>query len=116
MSIEPDVVLCLGVLYHMKDPFAALRRLAELTGDLAVIETEVIFVTGLEDRSFCEFYAGKELKDDPTNWWAPNARAVEGMCRAAGFRRVECVHKTTLSRLRFLKKLLHYRGVFHAYK
>ncbi len=90
-----DVVLFLGVLYHMQDPLAALRRVASVTAPhgLAVIETEAMEIAGLEDRSFCEFFPGMELNNDPTNWWAPNATALAGLCSAAGFREVTILTK-----------------------
>jgi tRNA (mo5U34)-methyltransferase len=84
-----DVVLYLGVLYHMQNPFEALKRLAAVTGELAIIETEAIALPGFEDHALCEFFEGSELNRDPSNWWAPNEKAVAGMCRAAGFKRVE---------------------------
>ena len=89
---EPaDVVLYLGVLYHMPDPLGALRRVFDLTGELAVIETEAVALRGFEEFAVCEFYPFEELHGDPTNWWAPNAAGLAALCRAAGFRRVELV-------------------------
>lgn len=85
-----DVVLYLGVLYHMRHPLLALERLAQVTGRLAVIETEAVAVPGFEGHALCEFFEGAELAHDVSNWWSPNVRALMGMCRAAGFRRVEC--------------------------
>jgi tRNA (mo5U34)-methyltransferase len=84
-----DVVLYFGVLYHMVDPLGALRRVRRVTGDLAVIETSAVHVPGYEDFSLTEFFAGNELHADYGNWFAPNGPALIGMCRAAGFRRVE---------------------------
>jgi tRNA (mo5U34)-methyltransferase len=84
-----DVVLFLGVLYHMKEPLRSLQRLAALTRELAVIETAGIVVPGKEETALCEFYETTELQGDPTNWWAPNEKALVGMARAAGFRKVE---------------------------
>jgi tRNA (mo5U34)-methyltransferase len=85
-----DVVLFLGVLYHLEEPLRAMRRLATVVapGGLAVIETEAVELPGLGDAAFCEFFPGRELNNDPSNWWAPNAKALEGLCRAAGFREV----------------------------
>jgi tRNA (mo5U34)-methyltransferase len=96
MTIDParvgrfDIVLFLGVLYHMEDPLAAMRRVFEFTapGGLAIIETEAVEVPALADGAFCEFFSADQLNHDPTNWWAPNARAFEGLCTAAGFRAV----------------------------
>lgn len=36
-----DIVLCLGLLYHLENPMGALRRVRQLTRELCVIETEV---------------------------------------------------------------------------
>jgi tRNA (mo5U34)-methyltransferase len=85
-----DVVLFLGVLYHLEEPLEAVRRLATLVapGGVAVIETEAVEIPGLSDAAFCEFFPGAELNDDASNWWAPNGKALEGLCRAAGFRDV----------------------------
>jgi len=83
-----DVVLYLGILYHMEEPLSAMRRVASVTAPngLAVIATVAMEVPGLEDTPLCEFFPGRELNNDPTNWWAPNAKAIEGFCKAAGFR------------------------------
>jgi tRNA (mo5U34)-methyltransferase len=79
-----DVVLFLGVLYHMREPLRALRRLRSVTKEYAVIETAAIDVPGL-DGPFVEFVPGYEVNNDPTNWYFPTEAAVLGMCRAAGF-------------------------------
>jgi tRNA (mo5U34)-methyltransferase len=86
-----DVVLYLGVLYHMQNPLEALRRVARVTHELAIIETAAVVVPGMEDRAMFEFFPEDGLGDDPTNWWAPNETALKGLCRAAGFSRVETV-------------------------
>lgn len=82
-----DVVLLLGVLYHLEEPLTAIRRAFALTanGGTCVIETEAVELPGLGDRAACEFFPGQELNGDASNWWAPNAAALAGMCRAAGF-------------------------------
>ena len=93
MDLEPlgtfDVVFFLGVLYHMENPLASLRRVASLTNGLAIIETHAIIVAGFEHLELCEFYSSNQLNGDVSNWWGPNLKALEGMCRAAGFARVE---------------------------
>ncbi len=89
-----DVVLFLGVLYHLRDPLRVLERLRAVTGDLLVVETEVGML--LTRRAAAEFYPGVELNDDPTNWWAPNVSAMTGMLRAAGFREVAVRWKRAL--------------------
>ena len=82
---EFDVVLFLGVLYHLREPVIGLERLARLTRRLALIETEAITVGGSPDASLCEFYPFGELYGDTTNWWAPTETALVGMCNLAGF-------------------------------
>jgi tRNA (mo5U34)-methyltransferase len=84
-----DVVFFLGVLYHMKNPLLSLERLAHLTDEVAIIETEAIEVPGFEASGLCEFFEADELAGDFTNWWAPNATALAKLCRAAGFSRVD---------------------------
>jgi tRNA (mo5U34)-methyltransferase len=84
-----DIVLYLGVLYHMPNPVASLERVAAVTREVAIIETEAVVVPGHEDRAMCEFFETDELDGDPTNWWAPNIRALVALCKAAGFRKVD---------------------------
>ncbi len=86
-----DVVLYLGVLYHMENPLEALKRVAAVTGEVAIIETEAVVFPGYEHLAVCEFFESNELNADVSNWWAPNAKALAGMCQAAGFKRVEIV-------------------------
>ncbi len=38
------------------------------------------------DLAHWEFFSGQELNNDASNWWAPNATALRGLCRVAGFR------------------------------
>lgn len=82
-----DVVLFLGMLYHLEDPLGAVRRVAQVTKEdgLCVIETEATEIPGSGKRALCEFFPGQELNNDASNWWAPNRAALLGMCRAAGF-------------------------------
>lgn len=78
-----DVVLYLGVLYHVEEPLRALRRLRAVTGSEAVIETEAV----VDDRPICVFSPG--LAADPTNRWVPSAAALDSMLRTCGFSEVE---------------------------
>ncbi|MGX7677319.1 class I SAM-dependent methyltransferase [Jatrophihabitans sp. DSM 45814] len=81
-----DIVLFLGVLYHLRDPFLALRRLRAVTKGTAVIETAGINIPGAFDDKLWMFLETTELNDDPTNWWAPSSAGLVAACRAAGFR------------------------------
>jgi len=84
-----DVVLYLGVLYHMKEPLTSLERVRRLTGHVAVIETEALHLPGREDDSLLRFYPGGELRGDFGNWYVPTMRALHSLCLAAGFTSVE---------------------------
>ena len=101
-----DVVFYFGVLYHMVDPLGALKRLRRVTAEVAVIETESIYVPPY-GSSLVEFYAGNELHEDYGNWFAPSEAALRSMCRAAGFRKLEFKARTKLSpRRRFKVRVL----------
>jgi tRNA (mo5U34)-methyltransferase len=90
MDLKPlgkfDIVLFLGVLYHLKDPFLALRRLREVTRDTAVIETACVILPGWTEDRLWMFIEANELDGDASNWWAPTATGLLAACRAAGFR------------------------------
>jgi tRNA (mo5U34)-methyltransferase len=97
-----DVVLFMGVLYHLRHPLLALDLLYEhAVKDVLVFqsllrgsretppvednyhfdEKEIFETPGFPLMYFVEHcYA-----DDPTNWWIPNRACVEGMLRSAGF-------------------------------
>jgi len=106
MDLNPlghfDLVLFLGVLYHLEEQLSAMRRVASLTapGGLAVIETEAVEVPGLEQTAFYEFFPGAELNNDPSNWWAPNGKALEGLCKASGFQDVKLLARPSSRALR----------------
>ncbi len=80
-----DVVLFLGVLYHMRHPLLALERMASVTKELLVVET-LVDMTFLRAPAVA-FYPWK-LQGDETNWWGPNRAAVLGMLRSVGFEHV----------------------------
>jgi len=82
-----DVVLFLGVLYHMRHPLLALEKVASVTKGMVIVETAVDMVW--DRRPAMAFYPGTELTNDPTNWWGPNPAAVEAMLRSVGFARVK---------------------------
>jgi tRNA (mo5U34)-methyltransferase len=84
-----DVVLYLGVLYHITEPFTALQRLRSVTGKVAVIETEGLYVPGYSRNALLRFFPLDDLAGDFGNWFAMSETALHAMCRAAGFRRVE---------------------------
>lgn len=94
-----DLVLFLGVLYHLRHPLLALERVASVTRTRLILETEVDLIG--RRRPAMAFYPGTELNRDPTNWWAPNPRCLTDMLKSVGFTRIEmvCSPKPLIHRL-----------------
>jgi tRNA (mo5U34)-methyltransferase len=100
-----DLVLFLGVLYHLRYPLLALDTVAACVERLLVLQTltapgeDVITPPhdlALEERAQLTepgwpslAFIERSLEGDPTNWWAPNHACVEAMLRASGFEVVE---------------------------
>jgi tRNA (mo5U34)-methyltransferase len=97
-----DIVLFLGVLYHLRHPLLAIdllrqcvvrdllvvqsmlrgsRRVAQLEPDYSFEETEVFHRRGFPAMYFVE----NKYSGDETNWWIPNNACLEAMLRSAGF-------------------------------
>lgn len=114
-----DIVLFLGILYHLPDPLPALRKLAVLTRHVAIIETAAILIPGLEHLALFEFYGQSELNEDPSNWWAPNAKGLCDSLLAAGFRKTRIVAghalNPALGEAKGPPEILRNRIVVHAY-
>jgi tRNA (mo5U34)-methyltransferase len=85
-----DIVLFLGVLYHLKHPMLALEKVCELSTDVVCVES---FVTddGADPAAppLMEFYETTELCGQFDNWVGPNTACLLAMCRSAGFARVQ---------------------------
>ena len=77
-----DLVLFVGVLYHLRHPLLALERVASVTGDQLIFDSHTAKVEDPDPVML--FYPGTELNDDPTNWWGANPPAVEAMLRDVG--------------------------------
>ena len=89
-----ELVLFLGVLYHLKHPLLGLEKVCEVTRDTALVESYVIdegLPTDGEAGSVpvMEFYEEDELANRLDNWIGPNTACLLALCRAAGFARVE---------------------------
>jgi len=81
-----DIVLFLGVLYHLRHPVLALERVCSLSRDLVCLESYVI-QEGSRGSSppFMEFYEGAELAGQFDNWIGPTTECLLAMARSAGF-------------------------------
>jgi tRNA (mo5U34)-methyltransferase len=81
-----DIVMFLGVLYHLKHPMLALEKVCELSTDIVCVES---FVTddGADPaaKPLMEFYETTELCGQFDNWVGPNTACLLAMCRSTGF-------------------------------
>jgi tRNA (mo5U34)-methyltransferase len=82
-----DVVLFLGVFYHLFDPIDGLRRAASLAKEVLVIETHTAL--GEMDRPAMVMYPRDELDGDPTNWWGPNNACIRELLNTMGFVKID---------------------------
>ncbi|HZU87704.1 MAG TPA: TIGR04290 family methyltransferase [Stellaceae bacterium] len=97
-----DIVLFLGVLYHLRHPLLALDLIREhVAGDLFVCQSLQRGDPGesvlAEDYSFWEteiferpdfprlHFIEHRYAGDNTNWWIPNRSGTAAMLRSAGF-------------------------------
>jgi tRNA (mo5U34)-methyltransferase len=100
-----DVVFFLGVLYHLRHPLLALERIASVTRRIVILET-VVDMVGI-GRPAAAFYPGRELNNDPTNWWGPNVPALHAMLRDVGFRDVRTISPERSSAYRLARAGWH---------
>jgi tRNA (mo5U34)-methyltransferase len=101
-----DIVLFMGVLYHLRHPLLALdlihehvakdlfiyqsmqrgtEEVASLDANYDFQETDIFEEPGYPKMYFVE----KKYAGDPTNWWIPNCACSEAMLRSAGFEILE---------------------------
>jgi tRNA (mo5U34)-methyltransferase len=93
-----DVVLFLGVFYHLYDPIDVMTRLRAITGQLLLLETHHD-LTG-DARPGMVFYPGDTLYNDATNWWGPNPALLLHLFLQLGFTRIFYRDHPTLGRAR----------------
>jgi tRNA (mo5U34)-methyltransferase len=84
-----DIVLFLGVLYHLRHPLLGLERVCEVTKEQSIIESHIIDDFIACEPPLMEFYEGSELAGQDDNWWGPSYDCLTRMTRAAGFVRTE---------------------------
>jgi tRNA (mo5U34)-methyltransferase len=97
-----DLILFLGVLYHLRYPQLALDLIAELAAGQVIVQTLTMPPTGSvpvpDDLPFTErdrlaapgwpkaAFIEHAFAGDTTNWWAPDDACVQAMLRSAGLR------------------------------
>ena len=92
---EFDIVLFLGVLYHLRHPLLALERLRTVCRELLIVESQIC-EPPLPSEAYgpvAQFFPGAELNNDPSNWWVPNMAALKGMLQSSGFEQVLAVQQ-----------------------
>jgi tRNA (mo5U34)-methyltransferase len=82
-----DIVLFMGVLYHVKHPLLALERVCSVTTDMAIVESFVL--KDQTDRNLLEFFEYDEFGGQFDNWFGPTPSCLTALCRTAGFARVD---------------------------
>lgn len=96
-----DIVLLLGLIYHLPDPLGALHIVRSLCRDQLFLETQVIdqafllpggqmvplasLARDLERVPLMQFYPDASLNRDNTNYWAPNLACMAAMLNEANF-------------------------------
>jgi tRNA (mo5U34)-methyltransferase len=81
---EFDLVLFLGVFYHLPDPLPIFRRAASVCRRLMIVETHADLLD--LRRPAMAFYPG-EVDGDPSNWWGPNGAMIRALFAREGFSR-----------------------------
>jgi len=99
-----DLVLCLGILYHMENPFGMCRKMREICKKDGMLILETHMDMQDIDKPAMAFYPTTECNNDKGTWNGPNPACVIGMLRAAGFDEVQMVYSDEYN-----------RGVFHAW-
>lgn len=86
-----DIVLFMGVLYHLKHPLLALERVCEVTRELAIVESFVTNEAPSGELASLQFYETNELLGQIDNWCGPNLECLLAFCRTAGFARCRLI-------------------------
>ena len=79
-----DIVLFMGVLYHLPDMLRALHLIRQCCHGTLFVETH-------SENDFCRdvaaarYYPGSTLNNDHTNFWAPNRLCALDMLHDTGF-------------------------------
>jgi tRNA (mo5U34)-methyltransferase len=99
-----DLVLFLGVLYHLRNPILALDRVRSVTpaGALVFVETHICSeaaVHGL-DLPLWQFFPRDSLYGDGTSKWAPNVPGLERALEECQFEVLEVVKGTDRAMVR----------------
>jgi tRNA (mo5U34)-methyltransferase len=89
-----DIVLFMGVLYHLKHPLLGLERVCSVTKEMAAVESFVLtsqhgLSPAQESDNLARFFEDDDFGGQVDNWFAPTAACLLALCRTAGFARAE---------------------------
>ncbi|MCJ8345155.1 hypothetical protein MJH12_06420, partial [bacterium] len=79
---EYQICIAMGLLYHLKFPFLAIEKLAKVTTETMIIETEAL--SSPDDSNKMQFIEHTFRNDDST-WWIPGEECIKGFLRSSGF-------------------------------
>ena len=91
-----DIVLFLGVLYHMPDMVRALHKVRSLCASTLLLETHSDNEFR-QDVAAARYFKATSLAGDVTNFWSPNPPCVLDMLHDVGFDAIR--HETWTDRL-----------------
>jgi tRNA (mo5U34)-methyltransferase len=99
-----DVVLFLGVFYHLRSPISVLERLRGVTAGTLICETHALVPAFHENYPLVSFFPGDGLEAGlPYEFCSlPTMESLKQMLRAAGFSKVDVKHTPSM---RWLKKI-----------
>ena len=105
LDISFDVIVFIGVLYHLKHPLYALEQIASICKDTMYFQSVVRGPGGdvnpADDYPVNEvavfdqpawpklYFIEKKFNGDESNWWFATRSCLKAMLRTAGFRTVE---------------------------
>ena len=89
-----DIVLFMGVLYHLKHPLLALERVCSVAREMAAVESFVLteqhgLTPEQEPGNLLRYFEDDDFGGQVDNWFAPTANCMMALCRTAGFARAE---------------------------
>ena len=102
-----DLVLFLGVFYHLRDPVAVLDRLRKITRGTLVIETHTLIPVMHGNYPLVSFFPGDGLEKGRRFEFCaiPTEEALRQMLLSAGFTKIEVMHRPTWRWAKQLKAL-----------
>jgi tRNA (mo5U34)-methyltransferase len=84
-----DIVLFLGVIYHLRNPLLALDKIRTVMKPEGLLFVESAIATdetiAALDIPVWRFYPNNSLNQDATNKWAPNMIGLQAVVEEAGF-------------------------------